>query len=121
MSESNTMPTSGRCCATRRLYLTHQGLNSTHEAIYHRVPMMSYPFFADQPALMVRCQELGLAVPVVNTLRGTVAAHDIRVALDRIAASRTQMAERLAEAREWELDTIRARPGVIAQMIELIQ
>ncbi|HEY6358385.1 MAG TPA: glycosyltransferase [Vicinamibacterales bacterium] len=103
------------------LYLTHQGLNSTHEAIYHRVPMMSYPFFADQPALMARCQELGLAVPVVDTLRGPVAAHDVRVALDRIVASRAQMTERLAEGREWELETIRARPGVIARMIELIQ
>jgi UDP:flavonoid glycosyltransferase YjiC (YdhE family) len=103
------------------LCLTHQGLNTTHEAIYHRVPMMSYPFFGDQPGLMARCQELGLAVPVVKTVRGTVAAHDILVALDRIAASRTQMAERLAEAREWELETIRARPGVIGQMIELVQ
>lgn len=97
--------------------LTHHGLNSTHEAIYHRVPMISYPFFADQPGLAARSQELGLAVPLVDTLRGVVSAADIRVALDRITASRAEMMERLTAAREWELDTIRARPAIIERMI----
>ena len=30
-------------------FITHHGLNSTHEAIRELVPMLSYPFFSDQP------------------------------------------------------------------------
>ena len=103
------------------IYLTHQGLNSTHEAIYHGVPMLSYPFFSDQPGLSARCQDLGLAVPVVDALRGAVTANDIHAALDRIAASRTQMVGCLAAAREWELETIRARPEVVDRVIGLVR
>src|SRR5262249_39279046 len=54
------------------LFVTHQGLNSTHEAIFHRVPMLSHPFFGDQPALARRCQALGLAVPVSDGLRAAL-------------------------------------------------
>jgi MGT family glycosyltransferase len=103
------------------IYCTHQGLNSTHEAIYHGVPMISYPFFSDQPALSARCQELGLAVPIVESLRGAVTSEDIRVALDRLAAVRPLMEERLTAAREWEMDTIRARPAVVRQMLDLVR
>ena len=94
-------------------------MSSELAAIYHGVPMVSYPFFMDQPGLAARCEDLGLAVPVVDTLRAVVTAGDVRVALDRIAARRTQMADRLAAAREWELETIRARPGVIDQIVAL--
>src|SRR5262249_29977295 len=44
------------------VFVTHHGLNSTHEAIFHGVPMISYPFFWDQPALAEKCRSLGLAV-----------------------------------------------------------
>ena len=53
----------------RRVFVTHHGLNSTHEAIYHRTPMLSYPFFGDQPYLANRCRDLGLSVPLVDTWR----------------------------------------------------
>ncbi len=103
------------------LYFTHQGLNSTHEAIYHEVPMLWYPFFMDQPGLAARCQDLGLAVPVVPTLRGEVTTNDVRGALDRMAATRADLASRLAAARTWELETIRARPAVIDRMVALVR
>jgi UDP:flavonoid glycosyltransferase YjiC (YdhE family) len=38
------------------VFLTHHGLNSTHEAIFRRVPMLSYPIFSDQPAMAKRCR-----------------------------------------------------------------
>ena len=45
------------------LFVTHHGLNSTHEAIFNRVPMLSYPFFWDQPGLAAKCQAFGIARP----------------------------------------------------------
>ena len=101
------------------VYLTHQGLNSTHEAIYQRVPMISYPFFSDQPGLAARCQAFGLAVPLVDALRRHATADDVRAALDRVESDRSRMAECLDAAREWEMETIRARPAVIERVIAL--
>jgi UDP:flavonoid glycosyltransferase YjiC (YdhE family) len=98
-------------------FITHQGLNSTHEAVYHLVPMISYPFFSDQPGLAKRCRELGLAVPLGRTLRARVDADDVRTALAALAASREEMQERLAVARGWELDVIRQRPEVIERIV----
>lgn len=100
-------------------FLTHHGLNSTHEAIFHQTPMISYPFLSDQPALAKRCQELGLAVPLVEALRGPVAPRDVGSALDRVAAQRGDLQARLAEARCWELETIRGRKAVIERIIDL--
>jgi len=99
--------------------ITHQGLNSTHEAIFCEVPMISYPFFSDQPGLARRCWELGLALPLVESLRAPVDPDDVRAALARIETERAAMRARLAEARQWELETIRARPSVIARILEL--
>ena len=30
-------------------FITHSGTNGTYEAIYHEVPMVGFPVFADQP------------------------------------------------------------------------
>ncbi|MDQ7858854.1 MAG: glycosyltransferase [Armatimonadota bacterium] len=99
--------------------LTHNGLNSTHEMIYHGVPMISYPFFADQPALAARCQAIGCAVPLVGAVRGAVAAGDVRAALDRVREEASSMAEALARARAWELEVIAARPAAIQRILDL--
>ena len=102
------------------VYLTHHGLSSTHEAIFAGVPMISYPFFWDQPGLAARCQDLGLAIPLAGTLRGHVGPGMIGTALAQVEASRGQMRARLADAREWELDTIRRRHEVIRRIIGLV-
>jgi MGT family glycosyltransferase len=101
------------------VFLTHQGLNSTHEAIYHRVPMVSYAFFSDQPSLAARCRELGLSVPLVDTVRAPVTPGDVLDALARIAASRASMDAALDRARQWEDETIQARPAAIRRVLEL--
>src|SRR5207253_10574246 len=48
------------------VFVTSQGMNSTHEAAFSRVPMLSYPFFADQPDLAERCASFGIGVPLVE-------------------------------------------------------
>jgi UDP:flavonoid glycosyltransferase YjiC (YdhE family) len=103
------------------VYLTHQGLNSTHEAIFQGTPMISYPFFADQPSLAQRCQELGLAVPLVDVLRGPITSGDVRSALARVVAEREAMQARLVEARGWEIETIRGRAAVIERIVGLMR
>ena len=102
------------------VFITHHGLNSTHEAIFNRVPMISYPFFWDQPALAERCQALGLAVPLVAGLRAPIAAADVHAALDRIAAGSDAMQSALARARQWELAVMANRPAVLQQLVDLM-
>jgi MGT family glycosyltransferase len=102
------------------VFITHHGLNSTHEAVFHQVPMISYPFFADQPALAKWCRQLGIAIPLSAELRGPVSAADVRSALSNIAARRKNMLERLSEARQWELDVIAGRGRVIQSILDLV-
>lgn len=101
------------------LFMTHHGLNSTHEAIYHRVPMLSYPFFGDQPYLAARCHELGLAIPVVDTPRAPVTAADFRRALAGAATESPRLARCLAQAREWEREVFESREAVIDRILGL--
>jgi MGT family glycosyltransferase len=102
------------------VFITHQGLNSTHEAVFCGVPMISYPFFADQPALADRCQELGLAVPLAGELRGPVTVTDVHAALARVGERRDAFRMRLAEARAWELNVMARRPQVITRVLDLL-
>jgi MGT family glycosyltransferase len=102
------------------VFITHHGLNSTHESIFHRVPMISYPFFWDQPALATRCQAFGLAVPLVAGLRGPIAEADVNAALDRIATGKEAMISALDRARGWELAVMANRPAVLQQMVDLM-
>lgn len=103
------------------VFITHQGLNSTHEAIFHETPMISYPFLSDQPGLAKRCQELGLAVPLVKALRGSIDPDDVCSALACVTAPRHAMQARLVQARRWELETIRTRGAVIERILRLIR
>lgn len=103
------------------VYITHQGLNSTHEAAFQGVPMISYPFFHDQPGMAECSQKLGLAVPLVAGVRGQFSPADVHAALSRVAAQRESMRERLAEARQWELEVISGRSGVIQGILDLIR
>uniref|UniRef100_A0A3Q3WZ22 UDP-glucuronosyltransferase n=1 Tax=Mola mola TaxID=94237 RepID=A0A3Q3WZ22_MOLML len=48
-----------------RAFITHGGTNGIYEAIYHGVPMLGIPMFADQPENLVHMKAKGAAV-VVN-------------------------------------------------------
>jgi MGT family glycosyltransferase len=101
------------------LFVTHHGMNSTHEAIYRRVPMLSCPFFWDQPALAARCRRLGIAQPVGAGPRAGLDAISVRAALARFADEREAMRAALEAVRRWELETIAGRPAVVRRIIEL--
>jgi MGT family glycosyltransferase len=101
------------------LFVTHHGLNSTHEAVFQQVPMLSYPFFGDQPAMARRCHDLGLAAPLSDGLRAPLQAEAVRRAFDHVMANRQTFAPRLAEVRQWELDVIAAREDVLDRMLAL--
>ena len=102
------------------VFVTHHGLNSTHEAIFHLVPMISYPFFWDQPALAEKCRQFGLAIPLASSPRGRVREEDVRAALAAFFKTRDSLRSSLAEARGWELRVIENRAAVVRQITGLI-
>ncbi len=101
------------------VFVTHHGLNSTHEAIARRVAMVSYPFFGDQPTLARKCQELGLAIPLTAGARDPVTPADMTVALLNVNANRKNMRARLDQAYAWEQETMERRDRVVRQILDL--
>jgi UDP:flavonoid glycosyltransferase YjiC (YdhE family) len=102
------------------LFVTHHGLNSTHEAIVHGVPMVSYPFFWDQPGLARKCQELGLAIPLADTAQGRFTTADVARALDTLRRRSTALRSALGRAKAWEEAVVANRPEVIRRIVRLI-
>ncbi|XP_008067701.1 UDP-glucuronosyltransferase 2A2 isoform X2 [Carlito syrichta] len=52
-----------------KAFITHGGTNGIYEAIYHGVPMVGVPMFADQPDNIVHMKAKGAAVDVnMNTM-----------------------------------------------------
>ena len=99
------------------LFVTHHGLNSTHEAIFREVPMLSYPFFGDQPEMARCCQRLGLAVALTDAPRAELEASRVHRAIDSVLEQHDVFAARLAEARRWELEVIAGREQVLDRVM----
>jgi UDP:flavonoid glycosyltransferase YjiC (YdhE family) len=102
-----------RALADADVFVTHHGLNSTHEAAWARVPMLSYPFFWDQPALAATCARLGIALPIAREPRG---APDL---LAEAWARAETLRPRLADARAWEERVIAGRADVVRRVLAL--
>src|SRR5207253_6574839 len=92
-----------------QVFVTHHGMTSTHEAVFHLVPMISYPFFWDQPSLANKCEELGVSVPLTTAPLAPVSEEDVDAALDTLTKRRQDMCARLTAAREWELQVVAER------------
>jgi UDP:flavonoid glycosyltransferase YjiC (YdhE family) len=102
------------------VFVTHHGINSTHESVYHGAPMISYPFFADQPALAGKCQQLGFAVPLTDSPRGRVSTEHVNAAITLFQRNRESLSEKVFMAREWEREVIAGRDDVLQQIMALI-
>lgn len=98
--------------------VTHHGLNSTHEAIVHRVPMLSYPFLWDQPGLARKCQTLGIALPLAPAVREPLTPRGVKRALETLAAGKP-LAKNIERVRGWELDAVARRDGVVRRILGL--
>jgi UDP:flavonoid glycosyltransferase YjiC (YdhE family) len=106
------------------LFITHHGLQSTHEAVAARVPMLSMPFFWDQPALAATAERLGVAVPVAPgwlATNGQLDPAGVAARLSDILARQTDFQSRLATLRAAEARTIANRPAIAADIIGLVR
>jgi UDP:flavonoid glycosyltransferase YjiC (YdhE family) len=101
------------------VFMTHHGLNSTHESIWHETPMVSYPFIWDQPSLAAKCEQLGFALPLTPTRRGAVTQAHVAHALEECVSRRDSHRAAIARAHQWERDTIAARPAVVDRILGL--
>jgi UDP:flavonoid glycosyltransferase YjiC (YdhE family) len=109
-----------RVLAQADAFITHHGLNSTHEAVFHRVPMLSHPFFWDQPALAQRAQDFGVALPLAATPRAAVDVDDVEQGLDRLGSEHARLGAALARAHGWEEEVLASRPATVRRIAELV-
>jgi MGT family glycosyltransferase len=65
-------------------FVSHSGMNSTMEALYYGVPLITFPQMPEQVANADRVQELGLGERLDA---GTVTAEALRAAVTRVASN----------------------------------
>lgn len=63
--------------------ITHGGTNGIYEAIYHGVPMVGVPMFADQPDNIAHMKAKGAAVEVnINTMTSADLLNALRTVIN---------------------------------------
>nr|XP_025859310.1 UDP-glucuronosyltransferase 2A3-like isoform X2 [Vulpes vulpes] len=66
-----------------KAFITHGGSNGIYEAIYHGVPMVGVPLFADQPDNIAHMKAKGAAVEVnINTMTSADLLHALRTVIN---------------------------------------
>lgn len=64
-----------------KLFITHGGMNSTHEGLYYGVPLIVIPQSADQPIIAGQVADIGAGLAL--QMQG-LTAHQLREAADRV-------------------------------------
>jgi UDP:flavonoid glycosyltransferase YjiC (YdhE family) len=103
------------------VFVTSQGANSTHEAAYSRVPMLSYPFHGDQTELAERCESFGIGLRLVDEPRAPLTADAVADGIAAIGERRGAFDEALERARGWELAVVAGREAVIDRVLSFAQ
>ncbi len=99
------------------VFVTHAGMNSMSEALYHGVPMIALPGFGDQPVNAARLTELGTGLTLDSRNLDATTLHR---ALDRISREPSFRQAALSVSREFRaaggpaqavafLDSVQAR------------
>ncbi|XP_051026300.1 UDP-glucuronosyltransferase 2A1 isoform X4 [Acomys russatus] len=66
-----------------RAFITHGGTNGIYEAIYHGIPMVGVPMFADQPDNIAHMKAKGAAVEVdMNTMTSADLLNAVRTVIN---------------------------------------
>jgi MGT family glycosyltransferase len=68
--------------ARARVFITHGGMNSTMEGLWHGVPLVVFPQFGDQSINAARVRDLGLGVSL--TAADAAAPRALRDAVERL-------------------------------------
>ncbi len=101
------------------VFVTHHGINSTHEAIVALVPMLSYPFFWDQPTLAAKCQALGVAVPLGDAPLAPLTLNKVESAMRELTRDIGARRASLESARNAEIAVVAARGAVLDRLLAL--
>jgi UDP:flavonoid glycosyltransferase YjiC (YdhE family) len=83
------------------------------------VPMLSYPFFWDQPDLAAMCQDRGLAVPISRSIRGRVTESLVSSAIEASSREPQTRRTRFQRARNEELEVVAGRGEVFDRVLAL--
>ena len=102
------------------LFVTHNGLNSTHEAVMLQVPMISCPFVGDQPDLARLCVDFGISHRVADEAIHPNVALTAEYFMDTIStamAERGVMIANLSRVHKWEIETISRRKLILESIL----
>ncbi|MCC3373667.1 macrolide family glycosyltransferase [Cohnella sp. REN36] len=80
-----------------KLFITHGGMNSTHEGLYYGAPLLVIPQSADQPLIARQVAELGAGLELQMH---SLTAHQLREAADLVLSqsSYKNAAERMSDS-----------------------
>ncbi|XP_055533264.1 UDP-glucosyltransferase 2-like [Wyeomyia smithii] len=93
--------------ANVKLFITHSGLLSTQEAVWHGVPMIGFPVFADQNRNINYCSEQGVGkrLSIINVNRKELADAIREVMTDkRYRDNMAQLSKIFRDQKEHPLD-----------------